>query len=332
MASTQDILARANNGAAGLEEADRLALLQACEKLMFALETPLEKFFRLFFTLYDPIAIRIAVDLNLVDIALAHKRFITAAELAEKSKADVELIYRILRLLVILDVFTENTQDNQKQYTVAAFGHALATGSPLRSAVLQLSYCMPATASMPSFFATNGYQNPIDARHAPFSYAYNCTGETYFEHLNKPEHARMATAFNETMALAKMGEDQTFVAAYPAALRLANTDPGRVLFVDVGGGAGHQILKFQRRVPDMPGGYVLQDLPSVLAQTDPDTLPPSVIRLAHDFFTPQPPLTHAAKVFYMRMILHDWPSTQALTILRHVAGAMARDSVLLIHE
>lgn len=36
--------------------------------------------------------IRIAVDLNLVDIALAHNGPITAAELALKSKADVELI------------------------------------------------------------------------------------------------------------------------------------------------------------------------------------------------------------------------------------------------
>lgn len=36
--------------------------------------------------------IRLAVDLNLVDIALAHGTPITAEDLAEKSKADVELI------------------------------------------------------------------------------------------------------------------------------------------------------------------------------------------------------------------------------------------------
>lgn len=42
--------------------------------------------------------IRIACDLNLVDIALAHDGSITAAELAEKSKADAELIRKLFTL------------------------------------------------------------------------------------------------------------------------------------------------------------------------------------------------------------------------------------------
>jgi hypothetical protein len=42
--------------------------------------------------LYDPTVIRIAVDLKLVDKALAHGSSITANELATQSKADVELI------------------------------------------------------------------------------------------------------------------------------------------------------------------------------------------------------------------------------------------------
>jgi hypothetical protein len=37
----------------------------------------------------------IAVDLNLIDIAIAHNGPITAAELAEKSKADIKLIRKI---------------------------------------------------------------------------------------------------------------------------------------------------------------------------------------------------------------------------------------------
>ncbi|KZM26887.1 hypothetical protein ST47_g1958 [Ascochyta rabiei] len=78
-----------------------------------------------------PIVIRIAVDLNLVDTALAHERPMTAAELAEKSNADVELkrsdfsnapkqpppdVVQIvsLGLLVILDVFHRRQPGRQE--------------------------------------------------------------------------------------------------------------------------------------------------------------------------------------------------------------------------
>lgn len=106
----------AAKGPGDLEEPERLALIQAAGKLSDALENPVEKFIRLFmvgwFThhsnmpslslysqythvyqgIYDPIVIRIAVDLNLVDIALAHGGPIALTELAEKSKGDPDLI------------------------------------------------------------------------------------------------------------------------------------------------------------------------------------------------------------------------------------------------
>lgn len=49
MTLTQNILDLADKGPEGLEEPERLALLQAAEKLAVALENPFEKFFRLFF-------------------------------------------------------------------------------------------------------------------------------------------------------------------------------------------------------------------------------------------------------------------------------------------
>lgn len=49
MTLTKEILDFAGKDAASLEETERVTLLQACEKLALALETPLEKFIRLFF-------------------------------------------------------------------------------------------------------------------------------------------------------------------------------------------------------------------------------------------------------------------------------------------
>ena len=48
MTLTQDILNHVDKGPEGLEESERLALVQAAEKLTVALENPFEKSLRLF--------------------------------------------------------------------------------------------------------------------------------------------------------------------------------------------------------------------------------------------------------------------------------------------
>ena len=52
--------------------------------------------------------------------------------------------------------------------------------------------------------------------------------------------------------------------------------------------------------------------------------------MGHDFWTPQP-VVHA-KAYFMRWIMHDYVDGLAVMILKHIAAAMADDSVLLIHE
>lgn len=140
----------------------------------------------------------------------------------------------------------------------------------------------------------------------------------------------MSTAFNETMALQKTGEEETFVSSYPVAERLSNDDTERVLFVDVGGGVGHQLVKFQKRAKELKGKFVVEDLPAVLEEAK--DLPGDFVKVGHDFFQPQPESLKGAKAFYLRMILHDWPQMQAEAILKNIAAVMADDSVVLIHE
>ncbi|KAJ4369437.1 hypothetical protein N0V86_009271 [Didymella sp. IMI 355093] len=331
MTFTDDILALADQGPANLAEAERMGLVAAAEKLILALENPMEKFVRMFLALYDPVAIRIAVDLKLVDIALDHGSPITTAEFATQSKADVDLIERLLRLLVHVEIFNEDVSAKKKTYTVTSFGHALSTGSPLRSAVLHFSQVLVSTASMPGFFASTNYLNPSSALNSPFTFAYNCKGSTYFEFLARPGQEEMSRAFNETMALQRLNEEPGFMASYPVE-RLKIENPQRVLFVDVGGGVGHQLLKFRTRstAADMAGILVLQDLPSVVSQAK--DLPDDVVKIGHDFFQPQPENVKGAKAFYLRTVLHDWPQTQAESILKHIVSVMAKDSVVLLHE
>jgi hypothetical protein len=148
--------------------------------------------------------------------------------------------------------------------------------------------------------------------------------------MQKPGMERFSKAFNTTMEMQKIGEEQTWVEAYPAAEKLRIDDPERVLFVDVGGNLGHQVRKFAEAYPSLPGKLVLEDFPDVVnAAKD---APESIVRLGHDFFKPQPDLVRNAKAFYLRMILHDWPEKQAKIILKNIVDVMAEDSVILIND
>lgn len=230
-------------------------------------------------------------------------------------------------MLVALNVFAEPSDG---MYTATPLSPVFSSASPVSSAVVHFVHLYQSVAAMPDFFRANGYKNPTDARNAPCGLAWNCKGQSYFEFMSNPGNERLAKAFNATMELQKSKDEESFIEAYPAMERLKQDDPDRVLFVDVGGGLGHQVRKFGERYPSLPGKLVLEDLPEVIDQAV--NVPETITKIAYDFFTPQPELVKNAKAFYLRMILHDWPEKQALAILSNIANAMADDSVVLIHE
>lgn len=234
---------------------------------------------------------------------------------------------RIVRVLVPLGFMTAK---DDGQYSLTPLAPALAEGSPLKEGLIHITHLYPAISRMPEYFAANKYHNPRDALDAPFNLAFNYKGKTLFDFYAQPENARYAKAFNVTMEMQKGRSDDAFVESYPANERLANNDSQRVLFVDVGGGLGHQIRKFQNSYPSLQGQYILEDLPEVVEKaTD---LPPSTTKVGHNFFQPQPDAVNNAKAFYLRTILHDWPNQQAAAILKHIVDAMAKDSVVLVHD
>ena len=65
----------------------------------------------------------------------------------------------------------------------------------------------------------------------------------------------------------------------------ARDEQAAIMFVDVGGGMGHEAVGLKKRFPDLPGRFVVQDLPHVVSGLNLDA---EVESMAHDFFTPQP--------------------------------------------
>ena len=105
-----------------------------------------------------------------------------------------------------------------------------------------------------------------------------------------------------------------------------------VLIVDVGGSGGHDLIAFNRGHPDITGRLILEDLPATIEGVDTGLLAKHHIEpTPHDFFTPQP--VKGAKVYYLKMVLHDWPDEQCIEILTQLKPALKRGySRVLINE
>lgn len=134
----------------------------------------------------------------------------------------------------------------------------------------------------PAYLKQIGYKNPTDETSTAFHFAYQ-TKTHPFQWM--VEHPEQLDHFNRYMALRRQAE-LSWLSVYPVREETAGlTDPERPLYVNVGGGIGHQCAQFKEKYPDIPGRVVLQDLPSTVDQALPT---PGVENLAHDFFQPQP--------------------------------------------
>lgn len=97
---------------------------------------------------------------------------------------------------------------------------------------------------------------------------------------------RILEAFNVYMTNFNAGR-KNWTEFYPVLERLgrdAKRDKIAVAMVDVGGGYGHQAIEVKAKFPQLPGRFVVQDLPQgLLSERRED-----VEYMEHDFFTEQP--------------------------------------------
>jgi hypothetical protein len=78
--------------------------------------------------------------------------------------------------------------------------------------------------------------------------------------------------------------------AYPVRERLGPAkDDGEVLIVDIGGGAGHDLLGFRARYPDLKGRLVLQEMPYMVEKVKAEGACDGVAEvMGRDFYKEQP--------------------------------------------
>ena len=142
----------------------------------------------------------------------------------------------------------------------------------------------PSWNTLPAYLEAKNYENPTDAMDTAFHVAHHTTDHVMTFIATKPDFQK---AFQMYMSGFNEGRS-SWMDIFPVKENLgtdARDDQAAVMFVDIGGGMGHEAVALKKRFPDLPGRFVVQDLPQVVSG---QTLVAEVESMAHDFFTPQP--------------------------------------------
>jgi hypothetical protein len=196
--------------------------------------------------------------------------------------------------------------------------------------------------NLPKFLRETSYRNVSDSTHCPWHLAHNTTQSPFLWLRNHPADMD----YFLTWMTAQREGMPTWLEVFPFEKKLCqNLEPETPLFVDIGGGVGHQCLALKDKHSQVSGRVILQDLPQVIEQAMAGA---GIEPMAYDFWTPQPIkglskntapcwllwlIEHlGARAYYMRNIMHDWPDDACIKILQNTMSAMTADSVILIDE
>ncbi|KAG6355036.1 hypothetical protein INS49_004117 [Diaporthe citri] len=308
----EEALARVQELAAQDEDSRRKAVA-ALPKLASSLENVQETINRYGHLHLQSAMVQTGVELGLFKHLSDSPEGLTVEQISDKTGAERQLIVRSLRYLAAIGSVEEVGKGRY------------AANHVTRNLSESFYLSAPPFQAIPKFLKETNYRLPDDASHTPFQLALG-TDKSIFEwFVGQPE---LLGHFNNYMALhRKQTEGLSWLSVYPVETEAAGKPAEQPLYVDIGGGIGHQCKQFKEKFPDLPGRVVLQDLPHSIARAFPT---PGVENMAHDFFTPQPVL--GAKFYYLHAVLHNQSPSNLRKLLENTKAAMAADSVLLIDE
>jgi O-methyltransferase domain len=252
---------------------------------------------------------------------------VPAAEISEKVGIPENRLTQILRQLTGIGIFRESSP--------RAFAHTSTSAFLEANTSIWQDLLLHATDE--SFKAAGYLPESLDlyadqfdkVQKADLRTAFNLAFKTeahLFDWLYFPENVNH---YGQQFGRAMMGTSRAILGNLLDCYDWTKFEEGDKI-VDVGGGVGHVGVLVKKKVK--PGVQVIvQDLPSVVEQGQAIPEHRDVIQFqAYDFFTEQPVV--GAKLYYLRMIAHDWPDKACQTILGHVVNAMNVESKVLIFD
>src|SRR5262245_51850276 len=250
----------------------------------------------------------LAAELGIADHLVDGPR--SSAELAQATSTHPRSLYRLLRLLCSVGVFTEIQPDSFAQTPLS---ECLRTGVPgsMRSWLRMIGL-------------KNRYQMQAEALHSIKTgepVFERVTGMDYFEH--HAAHPEEGEIFNQAMNDMGQGVAAAVVQSYDFS--------GIGKIIDVGGGHGTLIAAILRKYPEMTG--ILFDSPHVAERARESIASAGLADrcevVGGDFFKSVPA---GCDAYLLRWIIHNWDHERAVAILRNCRQAMGTGSRLLLIE
>lgn len=252
-------------------------------------------------------AVYIAAKLGVADLLADGPRPVD--ELAAATQSHESSLYRLLRALASIGVFTETSP---RTFALTPMADLLRTGIPSSMRALAITY------NEEMYQAWGHMLHSIRTGEPAFAHRFGMGPFPYF--MQNPEADRI---FNEAMIAYTHQVANAVTATYDFA-------PFRSV-VDVGGGYGTLLAAILR---DNPGaGGMLFDVPHVIEAAQGFLSTTGVAdRCTHhsgDFFVAVPA---GGDAYVLSQILHDWEDEQCLTILKHTRQVMPAHGKLLVVE
>jgi len=232
----------------------------------------------------------------------------TADELARLTATHAPALYRIMRTLASLGLFTE---DAAHRFTLQPLGAALKSGTPSHATALIMGGEIVARSLDNLLYSVQtgktGFQNSF--------------GVPLFDWLGG--HPMEASLFNQTMVGIHGMEPPAVAAAYDFSAFKT--------IADVGGSTGNMLAAILSRhtaprgvLFDLP--HVVRDAPAFIAQRG---LTGRIQIEPGSFFERVPA---GADAYILSHVIHDWNEDQCLTILGHCRRAIGSAGRLLLVE
>lgn len=253
-------------------------------------------------------ALSVAARLGIADALAAGPR--SAGDLASGAQVSEDGLYRLLRGLTVVGVFTE---EPDRRFALTEVGQTLRTGVPgsTRSMAVMLGEEW-------HWRAFGALGESVRSGRPAFDHVY---GEPFFDWLGT--HKTEREVFNTAMT--------SFSGAAAHSLAATYDFSGVKRVVDIGGGHGLVLRTVLEAHPHLKG--TVYDLPNVADGARAALAASSVADRADavggDFFTSIPA---GADLYMMKHIIHDWSDAHCTTLLTHCRKALPVGGRVLVIE
>jgi hypothetical protein len=233
----------------------------------------------------------------------------TVRELADATSTNPDALYRLLRALASVGIFTE---DKPGQFLLTPLAEPLQSDVPGSKCALALMM------GDEQFRTWAEIDYSIRTGKIAFDKVF---GKPVFDYLG--EHPEKARIFDAAMVGIHGRESNAILNAYDFS--------GIGVVADIGGGNGSQITEILKKHSRMKGIHF--DLPHVIERAKERIQAAGLLErcklVPGSFFEAVP---EGADAYILRHIIHDWDEEKCLTILRNCHHAMPPTSKLLVVE